>query len=76
MILVSFSSGEDALFKDVKNILLDRMVLKIRRSDFLGHPVYRVLNIKDNIRLPFWDRLVDENDWNWTIRRIYKMVIM
>ena len=41
MILVSFSSAEDALSNDVKNIaLLARMVLKIRRSAFLGRPVY------------------------------------
>ena len=40
MILVSFSSGEDALFNDVKTMtLLARKVLKIRRSAFLGgHP--------------------------------------
>ena len=40
MILVSFSSADDALFNDVKNMtLLDRRVLKIRCSAFLGHPV-------------------------------------
>ena len=40
MILVSFSSAEDALFNNVKIMtLLDRRVLKIRRSAFLGHPV-------------------------------------
>ena len=37
MILVSFSSAEDALSNDVKNItLLARKVLKIRCSAFLG----------------------------------------
>ena len=40
MIGVSFSSAEDALFKDVKKNkkLLDRRVLKIRRSAFFGTP--------------------------------------
>ena len=43
MILVSFSSGEDALSNDVKYItLLARKVLKIRRSAFFlgGHQLY------------------------------------
>ena len=42
MILVSFSSAEDALSNGVKNMtFLARKVLKIRRSAFLGHPVLR-----------------------------------
>ena len=40
MILVSFSSAEDAISNDV--ILLARKVLKIPRSAFFGHPVYTV----------------------------------
>ena len=41
MILVSFSSAEDALTYDVnkKMTLLARKVQKIRRSAFWGHPV-------------------------------------
>ena len=41
MILVSFSSAEDALSNDVKKKMkfLARKVLKIRHSAFLGHPV-------------------------------------
>ena len=45
MILVSFSSAEDALSNDVKkyDIFLARKVLKIRRSAFFGgHPVYMI----------------------------------
>ena len=38
MILVSFSSVEDALSNDVKNILLAHKVLKICCSAFLGTP--------------------------------------
>ena len=39
MILVSFSSVEDALFSDVNLTLLARRVLKIHRSAFfVGHP--------------------------------------
>ena len=41
MVLVSFSSVEDALFNDVNNYYIFACrVLKIRRSTFLGHPVY------------------------------------
>ena len=41
MILVSFSSAEDALSNGVKeyDIFITRKVLKIRRSAFLGHAV-------------------------------------
>ena len=40
MILVSFSSAEDALSNDVNNItFLARKVLKIRRSALWGYPV-------------------------------------
>ena len=38
MIMISFSFAEDALTKNLT--LLARKVLKIRRSDFFGHPVY------------------------------------
>ena len=38
MILVSFSSAEDALFNDVKNDTFSSRVLKISRSAFLGTP--------------------------------------
>ena len=45
MVLVSFSSAEDVLSNDVKNMIffffLARKVLKIRRPLFWGHPVYR-----------------------------------
>ena len=45
MILISFSSAEDALSNNVNKynffffFFLARKVLKIRRSAFLGHPV-------------------------------------
>ena len=42
MILVSFSSAEDVISNDVKNMtILARKVLKIHRSAFFGgNPVY------------------------------------
>ena len=44
MMLVSFSSAEDALSNDVKYMtLLARKILKIRLSALVGHPVYLIL---------------------------------
>ena len=40
MILVSFSSAEDALSNAVKSTVLARKVLKLRRSAFLGQAVF------------------------------------
>ena len=56
MILVSFSSAENALSNDVKYItLLARKVLKICRSAFFETPGI-VPYFKDNVRL-LWDEL-------------------
>ena len=56
MILVSFSSAEDALFNDVQNLtFLDRRVLKICRSAFLGTPGISTVGTSISKFWMFWN---------------------